>query len=257
MEKPSRRFHDMIRAGSAARQTAFCRNDRWAYTYNNREDIKVNIRVILADDHPFVMLGVRSALSAHRDIMIVGEATSPMSLIDLLHSVPCDVLITDLTMPEPGDTMADGLGLIRRIRRDWPGLGVLVLTSLSNTAILRSVVSDRAVGVLNKNGSMEELVTAIRSASIGHSYIGLSVREAFNELQIEPDVAPRARHLSTRESEVVGMFLQGKSISEIALALGRDIRVVSRQKRFAMTKLGVTNDLGLYAYAKANGLSDN
>lgn len=217
----------------------------------------MNIRVILADDHPFVMLGVRSALSAHHDIMIVGEATTPTSLIDLLRSVPCDVLVTDLNMPESSDTMADGLGVIRCIRHDWPELGVLVLTSLTNAAILRSVVSDHAVGVLNKTGSMEELVTATRFASIGHSYVGLSVRESFDQLQIEPDVARRMRHLLTRESEVVGMFLQGKSISEIALALGRDIRAVSRQKRFAMTKLGVTNDPGLYAYVKVNGLFDS
>jgi two-component system capsular synthesis response regulator RcsB len=48
----------------------------------------VNIRVILADDHPFVLLGVRSAVTVHREIMIVGEATSPTSLIDLLRNVP-------------------------------------------------------------------------------------------------------------------------------------------------------------------------
>lgn len=213
----------------------------------------VNIRVILADDHPFVLLGVRSAVTVHREIMIVGEATNPTSLIDLLRNVPCDVLVTDLNMPEPSGTMADGLSLIRLIRGDWPALGVVVLTNLTNAGILRSAASDHAVSILNKTASMDELVMAMRSASTGHPYIGRSILEAFNELRIESNVAPRTRRLSTRESEVIGMFVQGKSISEIALALGRDIHFVRRQKRFAMKKLGVATDPGLYAYVKANG----
>jgi len=213
----------------------------------------VNIRVILADDHPFVLLGVRSAVSVHRDITIVGEATSPASLIDLLRNVPCDVLVTDLNMPESSGAMADGLSLIQRIRHDWPALGVVVLTNLTNAAILRSAASDHAVSILNKTEPMDELVTAMRSASTGRPYVGRAILEAFNELPIESNAAPRTRHLSTRESEVIGMFVQGKSVSEIALALGRDIRSVRRQKRFAMTKLGVTTDPGLYALVKAKG----
>jgi two-component system capsular synthesis response regulator RcsB len=214
-----------------------------------------NIRVIVADDHPFVLLGMRSAVSVHRDITIVGEATNPTSLIELLRSVPCDVLVTDLTMPESSDATGDGLGFVRYIRHEWPALGVVVLTSLTNTAILRSAVVDHAVSILNKTGSMTELIAAIRSASIGRLYVGRSVHEALeasDDARLEPDAAMRRRHLTSRESEVIGMFVRGKSISEIALALGRDVRIVSRQKRVAMTKLGVTTEPGLYAYIKAN-----
>ena len=212
-----------------------------------------NLRVILADDHPFVLLGVRSALSVHRDIMIVGEATSPTSLLDLLSTVPCDLLVADLTMPEANGTMNDGLHLIQRIRHDWPALCVVVLTSLTNIAILRSVASDRAVSMLSKTDSMAELVTAIRSASAGHPYVCRSILEAFAEPHSEPNGTQRNRVLSVRESEIIGMFVQGKSVSEIALALGRDIRTIGRQKRVAMAKLGVANDPGLFAYVKANG----
>ena len=97
-------------------------------------------------------------------------------------------------------TLADGLSLIRRIRHDWPALGVVVLTSLKNTVILRSAASGHAVGILNKTGSMDELLTAMRSASIGHAYIGQSIREAFNERRIEPKAVLRTRYLSKRES---------------------------------------------------------
>jgi DNA-binding NarL/FixJ family response regulator len=62
-----------------------------------------SLRVILADDHPFVLRGVKSALSTHRDILIVGEAPNPFAAIRLLQTVPCDVFVTDLSMPEAGN----------------------------------------------------------------------------------------------------------------------------------------------------------
>jgi two-component system, NarL family, captular synthesis response regulator RcsB len=222
-------------------------------TQKSRKNM-ANLRVILADDHPFVLLGIRSVLRAHRDIMIAGEATGPASLIDLLRSVPCEVLVTDLTMPETNGAIGDGLDLIRRIRHEWPALRVVVLTGLTNAAILRSVLSGGATGVLNKTEAMTDLVGAIRSAGDGRVYIGGSVLEVLDKLGREPDGTRGMRRLSPQESEVIGLFAQGKSISEIACALGRDVRVVNRQKRFAMAKLGVTNDPGLYAYVKANGV---
>ncbi|WP_260858853.1 response regulator transcription factor [Paraburkholderia sp. BCC1885] len=214
-----------------------------------------NSRVILADDHPFVLLGIRSALSAYRDIMIVGEAKSPGALIELLQSVPCDVLVTDLTMPSKTGPAEDGLPLIRRLRRDWPALHIVVLTSLTNIAILRSVIVDGVLGMLNKTEPMSELVTAIRAASAGRAYISQSILQSLTRLSRKPHEPLRIRGLSARESEVIGLFAQGRSITEIASTLGRDIRTVSRQKRFAMTKLGVTNDPGLFAYVRAHGAS--
>jgi two-component system, NarL family, captular synthesis response regulator RcsB len=212
----------------------------------------MNLRVILADDHPFVLLGVRSALCGHCDITIVGEATGPASLIDLLRSVPCDVLVTDLAMPEANGTTDDGLHLIRRIRDEWPALRVVALTGLTNVAILSSILSDGAVGILHKTEAMTELITAVRCAGERRVYVGRSILEALARREREPDDAWAMRRLSLRESEVVGLFAQGKSISEIAHELGRDARTVGRQKRIAMAKLGVTNDPGLFAYVKAN-----
>jgi two-component system capsular synthesis response regulator RcsB len=215
------------------------------------ERIIVNIRVILADDHPFVLLGIRLAIEGRSGIAVVGEAASPSALIELLRSTPCDVLVTDLAMPDPGTTAGDGLHLVRRIRRDWPALPVVVLTSLSNGSILRSIVVDEAVSVLNKAESMDDVVSAILLAARGDVHIGRPVAEALDEAGSGAVVAAR---LSRRETEVVQMFATGLSIREIARQLDRDVRTVSRQKRDAMMKLGVHNDPGLLAFAYAHGL---
>jgi two-component system capsular synthesis response regulator RcsB len=213
----------------------------------------VNLRVILADDHPFVLRGIRGALSAHTDLMIAGEATHPAALIALLQRVACDVLVTDLTMPGVTGTTEDGLALIRRIRHDWPALRIVVLTSLTHAAMLRSVASEGVVSMLDKTEPMAELVAAIRSASIGRIHVSRSIIKALGEPGNEPGTLLQMQRLSARESEVIQMFAQGKSISEIARDLGRDVRTVSRQKRFAMTKLGVSNDPGLFAYVRVHG----
>lgn len=209
---------------------------------------------MLADDHPFVLLGVHATLAAQRGFLVVGEANSPSSLIELLETTPCDVLVTDLTMPGDPTVPDDGLRLIRRIRQRWPELRIVVLTSLTNAAILRSIMSDGVVGMLNKIESMDELAIAIRSAGTGRSYVSKSILQTLSAASGEPIGMSPMRHLSPRQAEVIGMFVRGKSISEIARDLDRDVRTVSRQKRDAMAKLGVSNDPGLFAFVRAHGM---
>lgn len=208
------------------------------------------LRVVLADDHPFVLLGVGAALSMHQDILIVGEAASPSSLLHLLQTVPCDVLVTDLTMPGTGGTAEDGVRLVRRVRFGWPSIHVVVLTSLTNAAILRALIADDAVSMLNKTESMDELVTAVRRARVGRTLVSRSILDALAEADGESADMLAMRTLSPKESEVVGMLVRGQSISEIARLLGRDVRAINRLKRMAMTKLGVRNDPALFAYIK-------
>ncbi|EEF24306.1 Capsular synthesis regulator component B, putative, partial [Ricinus communis] len=125
---------------------------------------------MLADDHPFVLLGIRATLVPHGGFTIVGEATNPSSLVQLMSKTSCDVLVTDLTMPDASGDADDGLRLIRRIRGGWPEVRIVVLTSLTNAAILRSIMSDGVTGMLNKSESMDELAAAIRAAGAGRSY---------------------------------------------------------------------------------------
>jgi two-component system capsular synthesis response regulator RcsB len=216
----------------------------------------VSLRVILADDHPFVLLGIRAALEMRAGVTIVGEAATPTSLIQLLQSTPCDVLVTDLTMPEASGAVEDGLDLVRRIRCAWPLLRIVVMTALTNTAILRAIVSDGEVSTLSKMETMDELWQAIEASGKGEIYVGRSIVEALAQPQDEACDPPPVSRLSRRQVEVVRMSVRGQSISEIAVTLGCHRRTVSRQKREAMAKLGVTNDPGLFAYVRAYGVCE-
>lgn len=189
------------------------------------------------------------------NLTVVGEAASAAALLALLEVTPCDVLVTDFAMPEVGHQAEDGLRLIKRLKRDWPNVRIVVLTSMSNVAILRSILSAGALSLLNKVESMDELAAAVRAAGVGRSYLSTSIISALAVAGAEYDTLADGPHLSLREVEVLRLFAGGLSITEIAGVLGRDVRTVSRQKRDAMNKLGVHNDPGLFAFASAHGLA--
>jgi two-component system capsular synthesis response regulator RcsB len=215
----------------------------------------LKLRIVLADDHPFVLLGIRATFSTDENLEVVGEAASAAALLRLLGTTPCDVLVTDFAMPELGLQAEDGLRLIKRVRRDWPEIRIVVLTSMSNVAILRSILSAGAMGLLNKVESMDQLAAAVKFAGVGRRYLSSSVVDALAVAGAENDLLGEGPRLSPREIEVVRMFASGLSITEIARFMQRDVRTISRQKRDAMSKLGVQNDPGLFAFARAYGLT--
>lgn len=214
----------------------------------------MHLRIILADDHPFVLLGFRSMLATRVGVTIVGQARTPRALIELLQHTPCDVLVTDLCMPDPNGAIEDGLSLVRRLRDDWPLLRVVVVTMLTNASILRAVVADEALSALSKADSMEALWQAIKTSANGARYLGRCIADALAHTQDDERPPRPAPRLSKRQMEVVKRFVNGQSISEIAAALGCHRRTISRQKREAMAMLGVTNNPGLYSRVYADGI---
>lgn len=208
----------------------------------------------MADDHPFVLLGMKALFDADDGIDVVGQANNATTLLTQLAEIPCDVLVTDFAMPEHGLDAKDGLRLVRRVRQDHPGTSIVVLTSVSNVAILRSILNAGAMGLVNKAESIELVATAVRHASVGRRYVSASFVAALAEAGAEADFPADGLSLSPREIEVVRLFAKGHSITEIARELDRDVRTISRQKRDAMNKLGVRNDPGLFAFVRARGL---
>ena len=212
------------------------------------------LRIILADDHPFVLLGFRAMLATHAGVTIVGQALTPTSLIELLQSTPCDLLVTDLSMPDEAGAIEDGPGLVRRIRDGWPLLRIIVMTTQTNTSILRGIVSDGAVSALGKTESLDELWQAIEACMNGVRYLGRSIVGALAHQRDDERPPLSTVRLSTRQTEVVKRFVSGQSIAQIAAALGCHRRTISRQKREAMTRLGVTSNSGLFSRVHAYGI---
>jgi two-component system, NarL family, captular synthesis response regulator RcsB len=243
------------RMRALVKQDCFISRARTSHSITELTGGLLKLRVVLADDHPFVVLGMKALFDADDGIEVVGQATNVSDLLAVLTITPCDVLVTDFAMPESGKDAHDGLRLIRKVRQDWPAVNIVVLTSVSNVAILRSILNAGAMSLVNKAEPIELVSTAVRHACLGRRYVSASLVTALAEAGTEADFSQDEPRLSPREIEVVRLFAKGRSISEIAKELDRDVRTISRQKRDAMSKLGVRNDPGLFAFVRARGLS--
>ncbi|MEQ4503163.1 response regulator transcription factor, partial [Pseudomonas sp.] len=96
------------------------------------------LRVIVADDHPIFLIGLRVVLEQDNLATVVAEACNPDELLQVLARHPCDVLVTDFMMPV--ELQNDGLRLVQRIHRDFPALPVIVVTTLSNAGLFQSML---------------------------------------------------------------------------------------------------------------------
>lgn len=215
------------------------------------------VRIIVADDHPVVLIGVRALLQTQgARFRVVGEAHEGESLLTMLKQQPCDLLITDYSMPAESGGQ-DGLLLLRSLQRDFPALAVLVLTMIRNPATVAGMLATGVRGVVDKSGLTQELITAVGAVAHGRNYVSESLRDPL----AEPRPVPAATgdggtmpRLSTREAEVVRLFVQGLSVTQIAEQLRRSVKTVSQQKNDAMRKLGVASHVQLYEYARSSGL---
>ena len=212
------------------------------------------LRIILADDHPIFLIGLRVVLEQHSQAKVVAEASSPNELIDALKSHSCDVLVTDFMMP--ADVQNDGLRLLQRVRRDYPQLPIVVVTMLNNAGLFRSILALGVNALLSKASLAGELPAAIASIHQRKTYIADSVTRTLLEAEdFGTDTLISHEQLSPKESEVLRLLAAGRSVGEIATHLNRSKQTVSAQKVSAMRKLGLSNDAGLFIYLQEHGLT--
>jgi two-component system, NarL family, captular synthesis response regulator RcsB len=208
------------------------------------------LKVILADDHPLVLVGGALALrNAHVDV--VGEAKATDELLTMLDERPCDVVITDFLMPS--DRGDDGFALLDTIQAKHPGLRVIVLTMVNRPAALQSMLARGVLGIVDKRSPMDELAVAARAVYDGETYLSETLLDILNEAD-DTSVAMPGAELSPREKEVIRAFVNGQSLQQIADREGKSVKTISRQKRDAMRKLGVDHDSLLGDYVRDHGL---
>jgi len=210
----------------------------------------LQLRVIIADDHPIILQGIRVLLE-NSSIDVVGEVGGGGALLALLQQQKCDVVLTDLAMPNDGP---DGPALLDCIRQNHPQLPVVVLTGTASPSVLAALLHQGVRGVLDKAADFDELALAVRSAAAGHTYISQLLR---SHLQAR-DLGQRRRRtsLSPGEREVLDSLRRGLSITMIANERGRSSKTVSRQKSDAMRKLGLSGNHELHAFLRAYPISD-
>ena len=208
--------------------------------------------VVIADDHPIVLLGVRELVERDERFEVVGEAICSAGLIGLLEQQPVDIVITDYNMP--GDSpYGDGLKLVEYLKRHFPEVQILILTMISNHLILTRLQELGVVGVIQKSQLHTEIQVALKSIAQQALYRSL---EPAKTSVIESMTAIDARFstLSPKEFEILRLFISGKSVSDIARSQNRSSKTISAQKISAMRKLEVSSDQDLLTYCLAQNI---
>ncbi len=208
----------------------------------------MTLRIIIADDHPVVRIGTKAVIEASGVGVVVAEASSADELLTALTTQPCDVLVTDYSMP--GSQQADGFAMIGMIRRRFPDLPVLMLSISNNLAILRMVVSIGVLGLVDKTSSMEELPLAIQTVQRGLPYVSRTLKERIDAIGTRNVDEISTKPLSPREVEVLRLLGSGLTVKEIALQLHKSVSTISRQKGDGMLKLGLKGDAELFDYLR-------
>ncbi|MBU9385633.1 MULTISPECIES: response regulator transcription factor [Burkholderia] len=209
-------------------------------------------RVVIADDHPIVLLGCRLLLE-QGGMKVTGEASHSGELMSILARVTCDVLITDFSMPGTGH--ADGLAMLAAIRREYAMLPVIVLTNIANAGLLRATLNTGVLGIVEKGAKKNELFAAIHAAMSGAVYISIRLQRELAEIGLSSTESQTAARLTARELEVLRLLAIGKSPAEVGRMLHRTIKTVSWAKMSAKRKLGLKSDAELYEYVVNLGLN--
>jgi two-component system, NarL family, nitrate/nitrite response regulator NarL len=211
------------------------------------------IRVLVADDHPVVRMGMRSYLSCHEGVEVVGEAANAREVLTKARELHPDVVFMDTYMP--GMT---GLVAAKLLGRQLPRTKVLMYSVHGGRDYVLQIIRSGARGYVLKNASPDELYEAVRCVSQGDTYYNTDVArlalEEYSRNQLE--TKPRTvTDLSEREMEVLGKIAEGSSSRAIAADFGISVRTVETHREHIMRKLQIRSIAGLVRFAIANGVA--
>jgi two-component system response regulator NreC len=210
------------------------------------------INVVLADDHHVVRKGIKALLEAEVDIRVSGEAGSGSEAALLAGQLKPDVVIVDLMLAD-----MSGLAVIRQVRKRSPLTAAVVLSMYGNDCYVVEALQAGACSYVLKDSPPEELVRAVREASLGRRYLAppLSHRaiEAYLQRSEDSRLEPFDM-LTSREREVLHLAAQGFTSSQIAERLFISPRTVEVHRARLMQKLGLRNRTELIHFAIRRGI---
>jgi DNA-binding NarL/FixJ family response regulator len=209
-------------------------------------------RVVLADDHPIVLAGLRNLIESVADLELVGEGDSGQSALKLIRENLPDVAIVDISMPE-----INGIALTRRLTQECPTVRIVILTLYEERSFLKQALAAGARGYVLKRSAAENLVLAIRAVSTGEVYVDPSLVDGGRDsTTIQSNGASRIGNvlgLTEREASVLRYSARGLTIKEIAARLELSAKTVETYKLRASEKLDLSTRAEIVRFASAQG----
>jgi DNA-binding NarL/FixJ family response regulator len=205
------------------------------------------IKILIADDHPVVRKGLKEIIEETPDMMVGDEASNGQETLEKVRKSDFDIVLLDISMPG-----RSGLDILKELKSEKPELSVLILSMHPEEQYAVRVLKAGASGYLTKESAPEELIAAIKKASIGRKYVSSSLAEKLAcYLEID-DERPLHETLSDREYEVMRMIASGKTITEIAGKLFLSVKTISTYRSRILEKMRMKSNAELTHYALKN-----
>lgn len=206
------------------------------------------LKLIIADDHPLLVDGLKKVLEEMEDTTVVATASNGLELMSLVRLCLPDIVLLDLQMPK-----LDGIDALKKIRKDFPAIKIIIFSNFGQPKLIRETKLLGASGYLLKNSNTMVLKEAISSVSAGGFW--------FDDTCSEPDPAPllvndfmKKYQLTSRETEIIRKIAEGLTTREIAGQLFLSEFTINTHRRNICRKLGIYTPVSLLNFAKAHGL---
>ena len=207
------------------------------------------MRILLGDDHSFILKGIKGLLEKHYDV--VGLAENGSVLVDSALRCEPDLVVLDISMP-----VLNGIDAAIQIKKALPSTQLIFLSMHANPIYLRKALEAGASGYVLKSGAAEELLSAIEQVRTGKIY----VTPAFGQTVIESVLHPRGKSsgvtvdLTDRQRQILQLVAEGRQNKEIASIVHVSVKTVEFHRARLMTKLGARSVADLTKFAIQEGL---
>jgi DNA-binding NarL/FixJ family response regulator len=212
------------------------------------------IKVILVDDHTVVRDGIKALIKTDNNIDVIGEAGSYNELMQILDYHTPDILILDVSLPNKS-----GIDITKELSENKPEISIMILSMFTDENFVINAIKSGAKAYLPKNTNKIELLEAINTVYKGEEYFSKKIsniiyNNMMKELKGNKSPKPLKENLTKRETEVLRLFAEGYSNSEIADTLFISIRTVESHKSHIMTKLELKSNVDMIKYAIKNNI---
>jgi DNA-binding NarL/FixJ family response regulator len=206
-------------------------------------------RVLLADDHPLFLAGLRSLLES--ECQVVGAVNDGRTLVDVAARLKPDVVILDISLP-----LLNGIDSARQIKKQLPDTRILFVTMHANPTYLKAALAAGASGYILKTAAREELLGALEDVIRNRIHVTRGFAdELVDQFERHPRSLSNSRPvLTTRQREILQLVAEGHSAREIASLLNVSLQTVAFHKNAIMNKVGLHTIAELTRYAIREGL---
>jgi DNA-binding NarL/FixJ family response regulator len=213
----------------------------------------MHAKLLIVDDHPMLLNGLRQALSEQPDLRLMGEAGTGEEALRLARTLTPDLVVMDIHLPE-----MNGIEATRRILKEQPAVKVLIFTTDANHTLIQEALQARVSGYILKKCQVDELIRAIRVVMGGVLYLSAEVSTKITDecrRTLIEKLEPPKLVLSDRDKRLLRLIAEGRRNKEIAVKLKLSPNSIETYRARLMKKVGYRNTAELVRYAVREGIA--